>query len=273
MEDTDKITNSAAAPVVIGLYGLPGSGKTTLMHRLQQDLPPESYYFYEGSEVLGGLVEEGIEAFKNLAPKEQATLRQRAIEQIGEQCTLARRTGLVTGHLMLWSDEEGAPTPVYTDADLATFSHVLYVDAMAEEIAGRCTSDTSRSRITHSLSIIEEWKEKEKSSLRDLCSRNKILYYNLTGAATTAKAIELCLDFSRHSPKHNVECAAQALDAIFDHDAGLVNAPQSTLVFDTDKTLAPFDTGKIFHNAAVRKLRNVDANFLETLFAGSQGHS
>ncbi|KAI7059509.1 hypothetical protein KC339_g17335, partial [Hortaea werneckii] len=273
MEDTDKISRSAAAPVVIGLYGLPGSGKTTLMRRLQQDLPSDSYSFYEGSEVLGGLVEGGIDAFKNLAPKEQATLRQRAIEQIGEQCTLARRTGLVTGHLMFWSDEKGAPTPVYTDADLATFSHIIYLDAMAEEIAGRCTSDTSRSRITHSLSVIEEWKEKEKSTLRDLCSRNEILYYTLTGAATSTKAKQLCLDFARHSPEYNVECAAQALDAIFERDAGPVNASQTTLVFDADKTLAPFDTGRMFHDAAVRKFPTVDANFLETLFGGSLGYS
>ncbi|KAI7493075.1 hypothetical protein KC367_g8829, partial [Hortaea werneckii] len=65
----------------------------------------------------------------------------------------------------------------------------------------------------------------------------------------------------------------QALDAIFEQDAGLVNASQTTLVLDADKTLALFDTGTMFQDAVVRKFPAVDAEFLETLFGGPLGYS
>lgn len=44
-------------------------------------------------------------------------------------------------------------------------------------------------------------------------------------------------------------------------------------VFDGDKTLAPFDTGKIFHDAVSRKLSGVDPDFLQNLFGGPLGYS
>jgi uracil phosphoribosyltransferase/adenylate kinase/phosphoserine phosphatase len=274
MEDTVEIARaSVTTPVVIGLYGLPGSGKTTLMHRLQQDLPGGSFLFYEGSEVIASLVQGGIDAFRDLALSEQVALRQRAIEQIKQQCIDEGRTGIVTGHFMLWSDEKGSPTSIHTGADLSTFSHIIYIDATAEEIVERCVGDGSRSRQIQSHAVIEEWARKEKSGLRYLCSRNEILFYTLPGAATVRKVVELCLDFARHSPGCNLECATHALDALFDWHESPVGAAQTMLVFDADKTLAPFDTGKMLHDAVVRKLGNVDAEFLKTLFGGPLGYS
>lgn len=260
-------------PVVIGLYGLPGSGKTTLLHRLKRDLPEDEFLLFEGSQVLASLVEGGIDAFKGLDPLEQTALRERAIEEIKQKCTHTGRTGLVVGHFMLWSDEKGIPISIHTSADLATFSHIIYIDATANEVAERCISDISRSRQIHPLPVIEEWSQKEKSDLRYLCGRNGILYYTLSGAATTAKVVELCLDFAQHSAEHNLKCATSALDVPFDRDADLACPARTTLVFDADKTLAPFDTGKMFHEAVNRRLANVDADFLQTLFGGPLGYS
>jgi hypothetical protein len=47
-------TQSAASnkAVVIGLYGVPGSGKTFLLSQLKQEFGKESFEFYEGSEVI-----------------------------------------------------------------------------------------------------------------------------------------------------------------------------------------------------------------------------
>lgn len=85
MEHVDEKKNmSAAGPVVIGLYGLPASGKTTLMHRLKQKLPEKSFLFFEGSEVLGSLVDGGIDAFRSLDSAEQVVLRQRQLRKSKE---------------------------------------------------------------------------------------------------------------------------------------------------------------------------------------------
>lgn len=273
MEKANKNIREAATSTVIGLYGLPGSGKTTLLHRLQEHLSKESFLFYEGSDVIASLVEGGLEAFKDLESSEQAIYRQRAIEHLRQQCTLTGRTGLVTGHFMLWSEESGFAIPIYTAADLATFSHVIYMNTSAEEIVSRCISDPLRARQAHPHSAIEEWRRKEESDLRDLCSRNDILYYSLSSTATTEKVAELCLEFAQHSQEHNLERARHALDSSFDRNPSSVSSTQTTLVFDGDKTLASFDTGKMFHDAVSRKLSGVDADFLQNLFGGPLGYS
>jgi len=36
-------------PIVIGIYGLPGSGKTSLLKRLAQVLGQEKFSYHEGS--------------------------------------------------------------------------------------------------------------------------------------------------------------------------------------------------------------------------------
>lgn len=52
-------------PVIIGLYGLPGSGKTTLFNQLKQIFDKQrSIAFYEGSEVIDNIVPGGLAEFK-----------------------------------------------------------------------------------------------------------------------------------------------------------------------------------------------------------------
>ena len=46
-------TTPVRKPVVIGIYGLPGSGKTTLMGQLKQELGEEQFTFYEGQVIAG----------------------------------------------------------------------------------------------------------------------------------------------------------------------------------------------------------------------------
>jgi len=54
-------------PVVIGIYGLPGSGKTTLLKALKAKLGDIEFLYYEGSEVINGLVPGGLELFKSMS--------------------------------------------------------------------------------------------------------------------------------------------------------------------------------------------------------------
>ena len=42
--------------VVVGLYGIPGSGKTFLLNQLKQELGQMHFAFYEGSEMIATVV-------------------------------------------------------------------------------------------------------------------------------------------------------------------------------------------------------------------------
>ncbi|KHN94158.1 KAP P-loop [Metarhizium album ARSEF 1941] len=50
-------------PVVVGLYGLPGSGKSFLLKELRKYLSHADFDFYEGSEMIASLVPGGLREF------------------------------------------------------------------------------------------------------------------------------------------------------------------------------------------------------------------
>ena len=95
---------SPRKPVVVGLYGIPGSGKTFLLQQLKRGLDPDVFVFYEGSEVIGSIVDGGLDAFKKLEEHKKKSWRKQAIETIRNAST--GRTAVVTGHYLFWSENE-----------------------------------------------------------------------------------------------------------------------------------------------------------------------
>ena len=58
--------------VVIGLYGVPGSGKTFLLNQVKQELGETHFAFYEGSKMIDTVVPGGIDPFQNMEEQEKA---------------------------------------------------------------------------------------------------------------------------------------------------------------------------------------------------------
>jgi hypothetical protein len=130
----------------VGLYGVPGSGKTFLLDQLKEELGQEHFAFYKGSKVIATVVPGGLDAFQKLEEREKVHWRQLAIDTIGKECADSGQVAVVAGHFMFWPEEEEAGWPVYTQHDLDTFMHILYLDVSAELVAQRCLNDTERSR-------------------------------------------------------------------------------------------------------------------------------
>jgi hypothetical protein len=63
--------------VVVGLYGVPGSGKTFLLDQLKRELGQEYFAFYEGSKMIATVVPGGLDAFQKLEEREKVHWRQR----------------------------------------------------------------------------------------------------------------------------------------------------------------------------------------------------
>jgi uracil phosphoribosyltransferase/adenylate kinase/phosphoserine phosphatase len=271
---TTPETRSAANDkvVVVGLYGLPGSGKTFLQNQLKQELGQEHFAFYEGSEMIANVVPGGLNAFQKLEEQEKVLFRQRAIDMIKKECVDSRQIAVVTGHFMFWPEEEETGQPVYTQNDLDTYTHIIYLDVPAEVIAQRRLGDTERSRSSTSIAHLRKWQHTEQTQLRHLCRLHGILFSLVSPHLMLLNKIsELLRDFQHHTEKQNLSRAKRRLDEAVVAGKGQL---ETVLVIDADRTLAAEDTGTLFWDmlAASQRLKYEESP-LKTLFSSPLGYS
>ncbi|KAL8800023.1 MAG: hypothetical protein Q9182_005464 [Xanthomendoza sp. 2 TL-2023] len=258
-------------PVVIGLYGVSGCGKTFLLNQLKHKVGEEDFLFYDGSQAIEGIVPGGLEHFQKMEEQEQTMWRQRAIDDIGEECIEIGQAAIVAGHSMLWSEAEADALPVYTQNDLDVYSHILYLNVPAEVIAQRRAEDAAKDRPNLSVDQLRAWQQKEIKQLRALCRTHGILFLVLHQQANLDGISTLLHDFRVNTEEHNFFLAKRELDGVFEAGEDL---PKTMLVIDADRTLAAEDTGALFWAAAHEKSPQMDGgNTLKALFSGPLGYS
>jgi phosphoserine phosphatase/uracil phosphoribosyltransferase/adenylate kinase len=236
-------------PLVVGLYGVPASGKTFLLNQLKEKLSGDYFLLYEGSEMINSVVPGGLEVFKELDEQDKMSWRRFAIDRIRGECAAYGQIGIVTGHLMFWNEEHETLQPIYTENDLATFSHIIYLDIPAEVIVERRQSDIHRQRATMSPEHIQKWQLAEKTALKTLCRDSCILHF-VAGSPqyTSANTLAAMLYHIRqNTTDYNLQRAEARLnDVIGNGDQAL----KTVCVFDADKTLCAEDTGTMFWKVA-----------------------
>ncbi len=250
--------------VVVGLYGVPGSGKTFLLNQLKQELGQEQFAFYEGSEKIATFFPGGLNAFQKLEEQQKVPWRQRAIDAIGKSCADSGQVAVVAGHFMFWSEEQEAGQLAYTQNDLDTFTHILYMDVPAEIVMQRRVEDTERERQSSSVAHLRKWQQVEKTQLRRLCRHHGILFSLVFPHPTLLNKVSTLLrDFRLHTEKYNLSRAESRLDEALVASQGQL---ETVLVMDADRTLAAEDAGALFWK------RNEECP-LKTLFSSPLGYS
>lgn len=239
----EKQPASTKKPVIVGLYGVPGSGKTFLLNQLKQELDAEHFAFYEGSEMIASVVPGGLDAFQRLSELEKVRSRQCAIDAVYKNCIDSGQAAVVVGHFMFWSEEEKAGQIVHTQNDLDTFTHILYLEAPAEVIAKRRLDDSIRGRPFVSATHLHRWQLKEMTDLRKLCREHEILFWVVPYSTPFANLLSLLLEFRYHNEGYNLIRAERKLDEALREDQ---DSLETVLVLDADKTLAAEDTGALF---------------------------
>lgn len=253
-------------PVIIGLYGVPGSGKSFLLNRLRHELDPEEFQVYEGSEVISALVPGGLAAFKSMPDQEKVQWRGRAIAEIGTECASTGRTAVVSGHFIFWSEGEALDKSVCTANDLATYTHILYLQVDPQCIAQRRVHDELRSRPAVSPSHLSQWQQAEIQQLEPLCRRHGILFSVVTEqAALLLRVSALIRRFRQDASDQEFSRAQTRLDQLLPDRDRL----RTVLVLDGDKTLAAEDTGAIFWQIHAQP----EICPLKVLFGGPLGYS
>lgn len=241
---TNAGTQPSPEPTVIGLYGISGSGKSFLLDHLREKLSPTEFACFEGSNKIASFVPGGLDAFHKLDEQHKIDVREQAIEAIGKESADSGRVAIVTGHFMFWSDDGGQP--VCTSNDLATFTHVIYLNMPAEVISQRRLDDKMRDRSVMPVKHIRKWQEAEISMMRDLCRQHNILFSLISNPKTTIPRVSALI---RHFQRPiTVEANLARVRARLD---GILAPPgcddlETVLVMDGDKTLAAEDTGVLF---------------------------
>lgn len=124
-------------PTVIGLYGLPGSGKSLILNQLKTQLGETRFGCWEGSGDLSSPVPGGLDAFKQLDDDQKNSIREKAITQIANQCLTTGRIGVVAGHFLFWDVKNGEdagpgePLVIWTGGDARTYTRILYFEVPA----------------------------------------------------------------------------------------------------------------------------------------------
>jgi uracil phosphoribosyltransferase/phosphoserine phosphatase len=259
-------------PIVVGLYGISGCGKTYLLQKLKLMLPESDFAFFEGSDVISNLVPGGLEAFKQLSKDDQVSYREQAIGHIKKECASSNRVGIVTGHFMFWRTGSGEGEEVVTPADLATYTHILYLDIPIDNINRNRREDAERDRPWISRKYLQAWQSAEKKALRPLCASHGILFSLVSPSPSLSledKASALLHDFREHTPELNLARAKAEIDNAFlpkrDH-------LKTVLVMDADRTLIAEDTGRLIWNVAHGHEED-GADSLKGVFSGPLGYS
>lgn len=223
--------------------------------------------------MIGSVTPGGLDAFKRLDQLEKERYRKLAIDDIRGDCIDTGRAAVVAGHFMFWEDKkQEAGEKVCIQDDIETYTHIIYLDVPAKEVAQRREADVKRNRPWVSVDHLEKWQREEKRQIRQLCRENGILYLAVSPHATPPAKIAMLLhDFQLHTEEHNLSCAKKRLDEIL--GAGQ-DQLRTMLVIDADRTLAAEDAGVLFFEKIPKSLGSTAQDCtLKALFSGPLGQT
>nr|OQO07735.1 hypothetical protein B0A51_17828 [Rachicladosporium sp. CCFEE 5018] len=232
---------------IIGLYGLPGIGKTTLLNLLKELLPHDAFAFYEGSEMVANAAGGSLDTFRNADGNTNNLFRAQAIANVARECTASGKTGIVTGHYSFLNAGAESPGVVFSAAETRHYTHIIYLSASGEEIEQRCRDDT-RARVPLAAAEINRWAAKEVKELEPICYRNRILLSVLRieqmSPIKVAEVIaSLIQRFHLQSPALNEHRVTTVMNEFLSKQSATL---QSVFIFDGDKTLCDEDTTESF---------------------------
>jgi len=224
---------------------------------------------------MDAVTDGGMEAFKAISERNRMHQRQIAISHIRKIAAGTGKATIIAGHLMFWPEDDEIATAVYTQDDLETYTHIIYLDVPANVIVQRSRDDMSKVREAASVSHLEKWQCCEKQTLRQVRREHGILFMSIESESTAVDRVAALLhDFCRHDEQHNDQQAMRLLDNAVANSRQSQDYLHTMLVLDGEKTLAAEDGGELFWSR-LRKLGllNDDDDPLKTLFGSGLGYS
>ncbi|KAJ2918152.1 hypothetical protein MD484_g2220, partial [Candolleomyces efflorescens] len=229
-------------PFIIGLYGVPGCGKSYLLDNLRSTLDPKDCKLFEGSAVLDSLVPGGLSAFKKLDKGEMTIWRGKAIDAIVEECRREAVVGVVAGHLTFWDEGEEKGAEVWTVKDQEAYDFIIYLEQPPRLVVERRGQDKERSRPPVTASHIRNWQTAEKDRLMEIHREHRIGFAAANCPWDAIEKIKSIVGVTSLNADKNIVAARRALDQAI---IPIEKEVDVVLVFDADRTLAPQDSGSL----------------------------
>ncbi|KAH6621797.1 uracil phosphoribosyltransferase-domain-containing protein [Boeremia exigua] len=234
-------------PLIVGLYGVSGAGKSHLLEILSNSRLAQRLDFVDGSSLI--YHRYGLTGFKELTPAEQYTQRVELMTDLVKERRSKEKGIVVGGHLLLWESEAEEPRNIGTDADWKAYTHIVYFQVDPQVLQFRRNNDNSRERNPVSVKHLTEWQARERAALRKVCYEKRISFTTITEHAGMSKkkipgrVHALLTNILNSSEEGNLA----AVDAELESDISLHGHDLETmLVLDADKTLAAQDAGALF---------------------------
>ncbi|KAJ5531762.1 hypothetical protein N7527_005155 [Penicillium freii] len=264
-----------AKPAIIGLFGLPGSGKILWLDTLETALGNDNFAVYHDSDIIAAATPGGLQAFQNLGEKAKSHCRQLAIARIEQECCNTGKSAIVAGHSMVWPQQNQVSQSGYAPGDLAMYTHILYLDVHDAMVAEHQSHDTNQNRPNPPISNLTSWQAFEICELRDLCRHHDILFTLVSPQLESVSKLGCIIrDFRTHSEAYNKNLAVQRMDEILTDPDRL----ETVIVLDADKILAQEDSGVLFweqlwEQVHATRAQGDGSNPLKALFDSPLGYS
>ncbi|KAF2150332.1 uracil phosphoribosyltransferase [Myriangium duriaei CBS 260.36] len=244
----DGLPDVAEKPLIVGLYGIPGSGKTTILEQLRGKLSSDKFRCFEGSDLIDVHIEGDSEAFQKLTPDEKVEARKNFITAIQTECKRDGLVGIVTGD-SLFRDE--VRERAWTDAYGGVYTYILYLDVPPAVVMQRCSEQGKYPPSMASVDRLAIWQGLEKARLRIFCRDNNVLLKIIPWYfAAAEEVLAFVANIHAFSVEENRLLVPKELDEWI--LAQKEKAPLKTvLLFSADGTLTSSDTRFEFWQSAV----------------------
>lgn len=154
----------------IGLYGVSGTGKTTILKEVSKLTP--NVIWLEGSQLVINAAGLTLEQFKKLSDTEKYFYREKAIDKAFEIQTKESKHIIIDGHLVFAKGESEFEN-VMTEKDKTFYTDYIYLNLPTEIILQRQQNDSYKKR-NYSAKTVSNWVAFELQELKQFCNEHNL---------------------------------------------------------------------------------------------------
>lgn len=175
--------------VAVGVFGVTGVGKSTLLDRHVEACPWDRHV--GGSSVIKALIAPAsVRDFDRWPQVEQTSIRRRAIVELRRMRDRTEGALLVAGHFSLRNRASGILEPVLTDEDHDFFDALVLLDGEPHRVLEQTAGD-SRPRHGQALEAVREHLAFERALAASTVARMKVPMLTITAPSIAERLRDL----------------------------------------------------------------------------------